>query len=272
MKTIDKILLILSMIISVSALSAQTVYTSKGYQTGFEEDNERSLWMLNAGKNGEKCANKWYWGKSGANDGEYGLFVSDDDGVSVTYKNTGVSVIAYRKFSFDAGLYELSFDWQAGGRFTDGLYVCWIPASDTTTVKRLSSVTTSSRQEWIDQYGLYFGTDSLRRGQRTWNSIVDTIRSDGQQEYYLVFAWNNGVLDAYQPAVSIDNILIMEYGRCNRPSQLSVSIKGDDAILLWKGTADAYDVRCINNMTGEKIEFFDVVATSQEISGLPEGM
>ena len=53
---------------------------------------------------------------------------------------------------------------------------------------------------------------------------------------------------------------------------LAVSTKGADAVLTWKGTADAYDVRCINNKTGEKVEFFDVTTTSQVITGLPEGM
>ncbi|MBQ5925573.1 MAG: hypothetical protein IIX03_02560, partial [Paludibacteraceae bacterium] len=108
-------------------MSSQTVVTSTGYQSDFEDDFERdSCWVLNAGPNGGKCANKWYWGKPGANGDEYGLFVSNDNGASPTYKNVGVSVVAYRKMRLDAGLYELSFDWQAGGRSTDGLYVCWI--------------------------------------------------------------------------------------------------------------------------------------------------
>lgn len=274
MRNISKVLyLLFTCFFVVNFLSSQTVVTSTGYLSDFEDDFERdSCWVLNAGPNGGKCANKWYWGKPGANGDEYGLFVSNDNGASPTYKNVGVSVVAYRKMRLDAGLYELSFDWQAGGRSTDGLYVCWIPGSDTKTIERLASITTSNMQEWIPTYGLYFGTDSLRRGQRTWNVISDTIRSDGQQDYYLVFVWNNGVLDAYQPAVSIDNLLIMEYGRCSRPSQLRAATKGDGVLLTWNGNADAYDVRCVNNLTGQKLEFLDVTTTSKEISGLPEGM
>lgn len=255
------------------SLFAQTIVTPTGYQTDFEDAFERdSCWLLNAGPRGNKCANKWYWGKPGANDGEYGLFVSGDAGATMNYQSVGVSVIAYRKLKLNSGLYDFSFDWQAGGRTTDGLYVCWIPETDTETVARLASLTTNALQEWVPKYALYFGTDSLRRGQRTWNSIADTIRSDGQQSYYLVFVWNNSGSLPYQPAVSIDNILIMEHGRCSRPSGLTVATKGDEAVLTWRGAADAYDVRCINNKTGEKIEFFDVTTTSQVITGLSEGM
>ena len=44
--------------------------TSIGYQSDFEDEFERGNWVLNAGPNGGKCANKWYWGKPGANGDE----------------------------------------------------------------------------------------------------------------------------------------------------------------------------------------------------------
>jgi hypothetical protein len=53
MKAINKILLILFLIISVSVLSAQTVVNSKGYQTDFEDLSEQEKWTLNTGTLGE---------------------------------------------------------------------------------------------------------------------------------------------------------------------------------------------------------------------------
>ena len=118
MRFTNKILSIfffLSLLINCS-LFAQTIVTPTGYQTDFEDEVERldtARWKLNAGARGDKCANKWYWGKPGANEGEYGLFVSGDEGATMNYQNVGVSVIAYRKLKLNGGLYDLSFDWQA---------------------------------------------------------------------------------------------------------------------------------------------------------------
>lgn len=268
MKTINKILLILSMIIYVSMLSAQTVCNTKGYQTDFEDESEQEKWSLNTGIFGPECANKWFFGKPGANRGEVGLFVSND-GLANDYTKKGVAVVATRTLTFDEGDYELSFEWQAGGMSTiDGLYVCWIPVKDSV---KTNSVNTSMLQKWVATYGLNFGRDSLRLNQHSWNAISDTLHSDGG-EYKLVFVWNNGVTGTYPPAVCIDNILIMELGRCDKPTDLKANPKGNDVVLSWNGNADAYDVRCCNNMTGEWIEYNNITTTSQVISDLPEGI
>lgn len=274
MKTINKILFsYLLSFVFVSSIFGQTIVNSNGYQTDFEDEAERSKWVLNNGLDYilEKCVNKWFFGKPGANLGEMGLFISGDRGETNNYQNIGVSIVAYRELTLDEGDYELSFDWQAAGMTDiDGLYVLWIPVKDSI---KINSVNNGFLQKWVTEYdyGLDFGRDSLRLNQRTWNTITDTIHSDGSA-YNLVFVWNNGVAGPYSPAACIDNILILELGRCDRPTDLTVATKGDDVVMEWKGSADAYDVRCCNNMTGEWIEFNDVVGKSQVIEGLPEGM
>lgn len=268
MKTKNKILFILSIFICASFVSAQTVCNTKGYQTDFEDKSEQEMWELNTGVLGEECVNKWYFGKPGANRGDVGLFVSND-GLSNNYDKMGVSVVAMRTFTFDEGDYELSFEWQAGGMSTiDGLYVCWIPIADSI---KTNSVNTSMLQKWVATYGLSFGRDSLRLNQRSWNVVSDTLHSDGG-EYKLVFVWNNGVTGTYPPAVCIDNILIMELGRCSKPTDLKANPQGNNVVLSWQGEADAYDVRCCNNMTGEWIEYNNIVDKYQVISDLPEGI
>ena len=205
MKTINKILFLLSSVVFVLSMSAQTVCNTKGYQTDFESQSERDNWSLNTGTLGEQCVNKWYWGKPGANRGDMGLFVSSD-GLSNNYEKTGVAVVATRILTFEEGDYEFSFEWQAGGMTSvDGLYVCWIPMKDSV---KTNSVNTSMLQNWVTTYGLDFGRDSLRLNQRSWNAISDTLHSDGG-DYKLVFVWNNGVTGTYPPAVCIDNIIIM---------------------------------------------------------------
>ncbi len=267
MKQFNKFLFFVIVLSFVGDLLAQTLVTPTGFQTDFEDSTDYVNWALNTGSQGKKCANKWFFGKPGANLGEAGLFISGDSGVTAGYQQSGVSVVAYREFTFNEGLYELSFDWKASGsNVVDGLYVCWIPKS----VGPLNSISTSNLQSWVSKNALYFGRDSMRLYQRSWNTIADSIRSDGTP-HYLAFVWNNGVAGAAPPAACIDNILIMEYGRCDKPKDLQVNPKGNDMVLSWKGTADAYDVMCKNNITGDVIEYRDVTTTYQVISDLPEG-
>lgn len=269
MKNTHKILSIFLSLFFVNVLVAQTVVAPKGYQTDFEDEAEQSNWFCNYGPVGDLCANKWFFGKPGANGGEVGLFISNDGGTSASYAQSGVSVISYRELTLDEGDYEISFDWQVGGMsVVDGLYVCWIPVKDSV---KTNSVNTSILQKWVSTYGLDFGRDSLRLTQRTWNTMTDTIHSDGSA-YKLVFVWNNGVTGVYPPGACVDNILIMELGRCDRPTNLMATPKGDDMVLSWKGNADAYDVRCSNNLTGEWIEYTDITSTSHVIEGLSEGV
>jgi hypothetical protein len=233
MKTLTKILSTFVSLMFVGIVSAQTVVTSKSYKTDFEDLREYKEWRLNTGRRGPSCFNKWYFGIAGANTGNAGLFVSGDEGATNAYVGKPTSVVAYRPIVLDEGYYEFSFDWQAGGvQNVDGLYVCWVPESEVDT-SLLASIDKSPflQTDFVNEkYGLFFGSDSLGLGQRTWNSLSDTIYSDGTR-YNLVFVWRNGVVGLVPPAVAIDNIMITEVGLCNKPTDLSVAQKGDDVIL-----------------------------------------
>ena len=269
MKALDKIFLIVVFSLFCNVLFAETLISSIGFQTDFEDEEERAKWILNSTVEGYDCANKWFWGNLGANGGDYGLFISGDYGLTNRYVPIGTTVLAYRTFTFGKGDYELSFDWQAGGLSADGLYVCWIPERDSI---ELASVSTSSiLPEWVERYAIDFNSDLLYLSQRTWNTILDTIYANGEA-YNLVFVWNNAVLASYSMGAMIDNLNILEVGRCSRPTNLMANPKGNDMVLSWSGEADAYDVRCVNNLTGESVEYNDVTTKYHVVSDLSEGM
>ncbi len=266
---------IIGLTLVCNTIFSQTIVKSNGYQTDFEDEAERNnaAWHLNTGNRGPVCANKWYFGKPGANGGENGLFISGDNGVTNSYVESPVSVVAYRSITLDEGDYELTFDWQAGGLAeVDGLYVCWVPEKDTA---KLKSVNNSFLQDFvvdtISSYTLFFGQESSCLAQRNWNTIVDTIHSDGTP-YNLVFVWRNGLAKVESPSASIDNILITEVGTCHRPTDLMANAKGDDVVFQWSGDAESYDVKCWSEATGEWQEFKDVTGNYLVISGIPEGI
>ena len=85
---------------------AQSSVTASSYFCDFEDAVENDKWELRVGAFAEKCANKWYIGKPGsANNGEAGLFISCDNGVTSNYTNTAVMVMAYRELTLEAGDY-----------------------------------------------------------------------------------------------------------------------------------------------------------------------
>ena len=269
MKSIYKLLFVLSIVLFVNGVVAQTIVTSKSYETDFEDPEELKNWELNRGPLGSECANKWYFGELGENGGETGLFVSKD-GVSNKYAGKGVSVVALRTMILDKGKYELSFDWQAGGATEegsrDGLYVCWVPVSDTIFV---NSATNNNLQKFATKYALRF-SGSERLLQRGWNSISTTFSSDGTP-HYLVFLWNNGPME-YYPGGCVDNIYIMEDGLCDKPKNLTVNPKGYDVVLSWQGSAPAYDVRIYCHWLDKWYVYNGVTTPYLEVDSLEQGM
>lgn len=253
-------------VLFVLAFADGAVSQAVGYVCDFEDSAENAMWQLNVGNQGEQCANKWYIGEPGRNNGANGLFVSGDNGVSTGYNKTGVSVVSYRSITVPAGKYELTFEWQAFGMDSlDGLYVCWVPDSVKT-----NSVSNSNLQKWVSQYVVPFGSVG-RLYQRSWNVAYDTIESDGTP-HKLVFVWNNGVVGTYPPAACVDNIMILAYGFCDKPSDLKVSSDNGNVLFSWNGNSDLYDVKCYSQETGKWVIHNGVKDTFISIGGLDEGL
>lgn len=240
------------------------------YQCDFEDPSEHANWQRNTGNQGELCANKWYFGKPGSNGGDFGLFVSNDS-LSNNYDNSALSVVAYRELTLAEGDYEFSFDWQAAGwqdstSNIDGLYVCWVPATEKT-----NSLNNPNMPGFVEQYALDFGGNSTKLSQSSWKTIVDTIKSDGTP-HKIVFVWRNGVNGAYPPAACVDNILIMPVGYCYKPTNLNLVVNDLDATFSWSGTSESYDVRCYNGRTKKWKEYQNVKDTFVVIEGVEEGI
>ena len=262
--TLKIAILIVVLMFSVLHLKAQVI----GYQCSFEEEAERLLWYLNEGGQGELCANKWHIGKSGAKDGDYGLFISDD-GLSNNYQNKGVSVVAYRTLNLLPGNYDIIIEWKGVGVNNDGLYVCWMPDSIVT-----NSVNSDVLQKFVKDgtYNVSFKFAGSRLcGQSTWAKSADLIYSDGTP-YKLVFVWNNGVVSTAPPAACIDNIYIMQVGKCQNPKSLNLSFKDGEVSFVWEGNSPTYDVRYRNVDSLDWKEHSGVVGERFVIEDLEEGM
>lgn len=254
----------LAFLLSGQCLLGQVI----GYQCTFEDEAERLLWNLNTGNQGETCVNKWYIGKSGAKNGNFGLFVSQD-GLSNNYQNKGVTVVASRTLNLLPGNYDIKIEWKSAGVDNDGLYVCWMPDSIPT-----NSLASDVLPNYVlnDGYDVSFKFAGSRLcGQTEWTTSTDLIYSDGTP-YKLVFIWNNGVVSTNPPAACIDNIYIMQVGKCQNPTDLRLESQGSDAYFKWDGNSPCYDVRYMNIDSINWIEHNGIVGESLLIEDLEEGM
>ncbi len=245
------------------------------YQCDFESSSQHEGWELNAGNQGKQCVNQWNIGAAGSNGGDYGLFVSNDgktNNYTANKKEDAQSVVVYRELHLKAGEYEFSFDWQAAGwqdsiSDIDGLYVCWVPVSEKTNSVNANEV----MPKWIETYALDFGRGKTKLSQSSWNTIVDTIVSDGTP-HKMVFVWRNGINGSYPPAACVDNILVMPVGYCYKPYDLKVDVADFNVTFSWSGEAEAYDVRCYNERTQKWKTYENVRDTFLVIEGMDEGM
>ena len=252
-------------LLAVLALS-MPVQAVRRYSCNFENASDRARWTLNPTSTAgiyNSLANKWYIGAPGNNDrnGQYGLFISDDNGATAHYTNKGCWVFAYDTIALDniTGDYLLTFDYcvmaNVASEF-DGLYLLWIPEYDPEENDqgehdpiRVLSVNTSSGsvpslyQNYIVPLQPTAGMDYLN-ATPTWKQCAVKIpgkKCDGTK-HYLAFAWANGVKQTQQPGAMVDNINITDNSPCEQPTNLTVTQNGTVVTLNWEGTASNYEV------------------------------
>ena len=129
-----------------------------------------------------------------------------------------------------------------------------------------NSVSSDALQKFVLGEGYDVGfkfAGSRLCGQTVWTKSADLIYSDGTL-YKLVFVWNNGVVSTTPPAACIDNIYIMQVGKCQNPKGLALQAQGSDVLLTWNGNSPTYDVRYMNTTSDSIywIEHFGVEEAS----------
>ena len=283
-------------IVLVAALAFATpVQALIKYSCNFETEAERNRWVINptANKNiYNQLKNKWYIGAPGNNDrtGQYGLYISDDDGQTAHYTAKGCWVMAYDTLTLPYMAnddYTLSFDWCAMANVAikfDGLYVLWIPMTEynqTTgqndSIKVYSIATSSGTipstyENYVLQLQPTAQMDYLN-GTATWKQCAVKIKGkkcDGTP-HYLAFVWTNGANQAQQPGAMIDNIDISDSQPCDAPTSLVVTPNGTTVSLSWQGSFSEYEVSAYSYETGTWSGPKIVQGTSTSFSNLPIG-
>ena len=230
----------------IGGLFAQT-HEKLPYFEGFEDSSTHSSWMLNAGPNGAKAENKWYISNAEAFVGDNALYISSDEGKSLSYKNNQVYNVAYREISLPKGVYDLSFTWKCEGELgADGLQVCWVSAKQTTNSSATSEPTYINGSTKL----VFDGVDFLW-GSKEWQTSTATITHQSPDVYKLVFVWKNDASNNTPslPSIVIDNIQIATQNGCGRPENVTATALSSDVIVRWTGGATGYEL--MYRMSGE---------------------
>ncbi|MPL66686.1 hypothetical protein SDC9_12373 [bioreactor metagenome] len=206
-----------------------TVINSLPLIANFEDSTLDAVWTITNGTQ----TNKWYIGVLGANDSdstdgvdERGLYVSSDNGSTVTYDNTSSSVVFVSTLvEFDnSPSFELSFDWtNVGENNWDGINVYLLPLGQTLTPGSLPN----------SQYKLNPSYLTNQSSFQTYNQALGAAYSNTVKQ--LVFCWRNDGSGGANPPAKIDNISLAAFS-CATPYDLamdSASYNGTDVYLSW---------------------------------------
>lgn len=281
-------------IVVIALLAVTTpLQASRRYKCDFESEAARARWTLNPVYEDresilDQIDNRWYIGLPGNNSrtGEYGLYISDDNGVSANYRNKACWVFAYDTVTLDhleSGDYTIYFDYCAMGNVAsdfDGIYLMWIPMVDETTGDSIDviSIPTSSGavpsqfENYIIPLQPNANMDYLG-GTATWQQCVAKIPNkycDGQK-HYLAFAWANGSFIAQEPGGMIDNINITDNTSCEQPTNVVVTSSGSTVMVSWQGTEAEYEVSAYSYDAGTWMGPKIVTGNQTTFTGLPIG-
>ncbi len=200
------------------------------YSTGFEADDDIAWTFVN------DATNKWFIGAGAASTGTNGLYISNDNGTTNAYTNTGTQFsYAYRVLSVDAATqFDISFSWKAYGEGNYDYIRAWIaPAVAASSLTAGHSpdggtsaynYTTATPAGWIDLGGKMNLSSS-------WQTAVATP-SVAAGDYILVFMWANDGSGGSQPPAAIDNISITPL-TCPMVTNLQATTTPDSIIFSW---------------------------------------
>lgn len=272
---INQYILLLFTCLGVSSLCAQV---PASYTCDFEDSIQNKTWSLVNGNMAEQIPNKWYIGEAISCTGMQSLYISADTGRTANYVQHSSYAIAYTDITLSVGTYDLSFDWCAVGYSAgtdEGLYVAWLPDRDPimgdTVYANYNTSTTLSNELRI--YALpETGEKDRLCGSGIWKTYRSKLTSDGKH-HRLAFIWvTNNQYEVFNPGACVDNINIINSGKCPMPTNLKTTkLTNQQVQLEWQGSSPSYEVRCYSYTT-KSWQTQVVNDTNIVFSGIPDGL
>lgn len=185
----------------------------------FEDEDMNSRWMINNGTH----ASKLYIGSTSTEEVNNKLYVSSDNGATVSYNTSGTNFVTASipvEFSDEtAGNYKITFEYQGGGESTyDFIKFALLDLSEdlsASTTNPTWASSTAQQEGFIYQSGVKFNLQTI---PTTAEIIVPSSLVAGSIKN-LVFAWRQDSGGGDSLGVEVDNISI-EYLECAPPTDV----------------------------------------------------
>ncbi len=239
MRKIHKITVIFLALLFIAGVARSQNAATVPYYCDFENLQERSDWVFS-----NDYINIWIIDTAVNNGGMYSLYITPDSAYKeypYLYFLALSNSYAYRKIHFNAGLYNISFDWYNPGlsNYISFTYmrVFLIPATATFIGGQRYQGLTASRLPQ-NAIPVDFSGAQLINGYPFDRFSNPTVQIPATGDYYLVFFFfNDGQFVYYDPNIyfangpAIDNINITAVS-CQRPQALVYSNLGNGCISL----------------------------------------
>ncbi len=209
-----------------STITLPTSAAEVPYTCDFEDQEENASWTLINGT----AATKWFIGAETATPENNKLYVSSDNGATLSYEVSGKKTLyAIRTIAFDeAPLYRITFDYKGGGEGSFDFVKVGLWGMDQTFVP-----STTTLPSWVAATAVQAGFTytggvakfNLTNGEVLQGEIyVDgaTVNNTIQQ---LVFAWRQDGSGGNSQGVQIDNISIIPIN-CATPASFELAEDG----------------------------------------------
>ena len=198
------------------------------YICNFENEEENALWTLINGT----MTTKWFIGAETATPEEHKLYISSDDGATLSYNTSGTKIVyATRNIQFgDAPLYKITFDYKGGGEDNWDYMKVGLFRWDTTFTAGtdLPIWTGTSTVQSGFTYSGNVTKFNLTNGQVQQGEIFVDGSTVANSVKQLVFAWRQDGSGGDGIGVQIDNISIIPIN-CASPTDITPAENGATA-------------------------------------------
>ena len=234
------------------------------YTCDFEDEEENAQWTLINGT----MTTKWFIGAETATPEEHKLYLSSDDGATLSYDVAGTKIVyATRNIQFgNAPFYKITFDYKGGGESNYDYVKVGLFRWDTTLVAgtSLPSWAGSSTVQPGFTYSGGITKFNLTEGQVLQGEIFIDGNTVANSVKQLVFAWRQDSSGGDSVGVQIDNISIIPIN-CASPTDIDLAENGATAhSLTFDIEAEAGGQWEIQYKVHEATEWQSHVTTSLE--------
>ena len=198
------------------------------YTCDFEDEEENAQWTLINGT----LTTKWFIGAETATPEEHKLYVSSDDGATLSYDVSGTKIVyATRNIQFgNAPFYKITFDYKGGGESNFDYVKVGLFRWDTTLAAGTSLPNWTGYSTVQSGFTYSGGTTkfNLTEGQVLQGEIFIDGSTVANSVKQLVFAWRQDFSTGDSIGVQIDNISIVPIN-CAAPTDIDLADDGATA-------------------------------------------